>query len=60
MLHVLYVDALLGYNLTDSPSWTNQYDFYVQNSTLNELIKYVCMWIYFVSEIYLSDVYVVL
>ena len=35
------VGSLLGYNVTDVADMTNQYDDYVQNSTLNELAKYV-------------------
>ena len=34
--------ALLGYNLTEATSMTNQFDQYVKISSLNELIKYVC------------------
>ena len=34
--------ALLGYNLTEATSMTNQFDQYVKMSSLNKLIKYVC------------------
>ena len=39
-------DVLLGYDLTEATSMTNQYDDYVKNSTLEELIKYVCEYEY--------------
>ena len=39
----MYADALLGYNLTDATIMTNQYDSYVEKSSLKELIKYVRM-----------------
>ena len=39
-------DALLGYNLTDATIMTNQYDSYVKTSSLKEMIKHVCIWIY--------------
>ena len=35
------VDVLLGYDLTDATSMTNQYDSYVEKSSLKELTKYV-------------------
>ena len=38
----MYTGGLLGYNLTDVTSMTNQYDKYVHNSTLKDLIKCVC------------------
>ena len=38
----MYTGILLGYNLTDATIMTNQFDEHMYNSTLKELIKYVC------------------
>ena len=38
----MYTGILLGYNLTDAIVMTNEYDKYVYDSTLKELITYVC------------------
>ena len=37
------VGILLGYNLTETNDTTNQYDLYVNGSSLNELTKFVRM-----------------
>ena len=41
-IYILYhIGALLGHNLIDTVDMTNQYDDYITNSTLKDLIRYV-------------------
>ena len=41
MNYIFIVGALLGHNLTDTVDMTNEYDDYIKDSSLKDLIRYV-------------------